>query len=122
MDDLKDYRVSQWMENGLMKRIQDTFKSIPIAVAIVGASLCFSASASNLDFVNSDPSIDEATAIVQIEAQLTNQPAMVIVRELETEFAQKLANFSNPDHSDLDADLLAYAQEAVVMMDRRQLQ
>ena len=121
MYELSDYLVGDWIENGLMKRIRDNvvLTRISISKAAVVAAIGFAGGiATNLNPLSSTETVS-TFAVTELHARLSNAPVMARLRELGSRTEHQSANFDNADISDIDADLLALAEEAIAKIDSR---
>ena len=123
MDDMQDYRVADWIENGLLKRIRHNFSSIAVGTVILGSAIGLgSASASNLNPVVSAPTkAASASALHELHAAVSAIPSMVRFRELSRAIEHGAANIDNPDTSDIDPEMLALADAAFEKIESRRL-
>lgn len=121
MYELSDYRVGDWIENGLLKRIRDNviLTKISFTKAAVVVAFGFTGGiATNLDPIGSSANASPA-AVTELHARLSDWPAMVRLRELGSRTEHQAANFDSADTSDVDADLLALAEAAFAKIDSR---
>lgn len=121
MYELSDYRVGDWIENGLMKRIRDNviLTRISVSKAAVVVAIGFAGGiATNLNPIGSAETVS-TVAVAELHARLSDAPVMARLRELGSRTEHQAANFDNADISDIDADLLALAEEAIAKIDSR---
>ena len=121
MYELSDYRVGDWIENGLWKRIRDNviLTRISVSKAAILLTIGFAGGiATNLNPIGSGEAVT-AEAVAELHARLSNAPVMARLRELGNRTEHQAANFDSADVSDIDADLLALAREAIAKIDSR---
>ena len=121
MYELCDYRVGDWIENGLLKRIRDNviLTRISVSIAAVAVVVGFAGGiATNLNPIGSPATVSTA-AVAELHARLSDAPVMVRLREIGSRTEHQAANFDNADISDIDADLLALAKDAIAKIDIR---